>query len=290
MHRYMKAIGFSKSMNRKELKDLIQLAQTSAENKCIWERPDKTVFAQMEKEVASGIGLCLRGEYGEDGKFSLEYSFPYFRGRNLPVYDSVSVERHADKESFAGVSENLCMGLNMIYYLQNAVEYMKYIQGKEKEGVILAITLSALSVEGSILFPVEKSRRPLPMPAWSEHDHMVDRAKNGDEEAIENLALEDMDLYATLSKRVKKEDVYSIVDSYFMPYGIECDQYSVMGEIEEMETIQNKLTGETLYLLNLRCNEISFDVCINEKDLIGVPEEGRRFKGIVWMQGHVSHT
>jgi len=30
-------------------------------------------------------------------------------------------------------------------------------------------------------------------------------------------------------------------------------------------------------------------VCINAKDLIGEPEEGRRFKGVIWLQGFVNY-
>ena len=41
-------------------------------------------------------------------------------------------------------------------------------------------------------------------------------AKNGDEEAMESLTIEDMDTYSMISKRVENEDVYSIVDSYFI--------------------------------------------------------------------------
>ncbi len=290
MHRYMRAIGFSDSLKQQELCQLCGYAEREYESKCVWKRQDETIFAELEKEVGPQMGICLRGEYGEDGRFVREYYFPYFKGRNLAVYDAVSVERHAEKDSFAGVCENICMGLNMIFYLQNAVEYMKYVRNDNDPDAVLAITLSALSVEGSILLPVQKSRRQAPQPAWVDRVQMVDRARQGDEDAIENLALEDMDLYSTLSKRVKTEDVYSIVDTYFMPCGIECDQYAVMGEIEEMETIKNALTGETVYLLNLRCNDVCFDVCINQKDLVGVPEEGRRFKGVVWMQGYVARA
>jgi hypothetical protein len=32
---------------------------------------------------------------------------------------------------------------------------------------------------------------------------------------------------------------------------------------------------------------MEFDLTINEKDLLGEPEVGRRFKGNVWMQGTV---
>jgi hypothetical protein len=54
---------------------------------------------------------------------------------------------------------------------------------------------------------------------------------DGDEDAMEKLTMEDMDTYAAISRQIQTQDVYSIVDSYFMPYGVECDMYSVMGEI-----------------------------------------------------------
>ena len=38
-------------------------------------------------------------------------------------------------------------------------------------------------------------------------------------------------MYSQVSKRLANEDIFSIVDTYFMPYGIECDLYSIMGEI-----------------------------------------------------------
>jgi hypothetical protein len=39
--------------------------------------------------------------------------------------------------------------------------------------------------------------------------------------------------------------------------------------------------------MKIECNDIQFDVCINEKDLMGQPEIGRRFKGNIWMQGNI---
>ena len=45
---------------------------------------------------------------------------------------------------------------------------------------------------------------------------------------MESLTMEDIDIYTMISRRIRHEDVYSIVDSYLMPYGIECDQYNLM--------------------------------------------------------------
>ena len=73
-----------------------------------------------------------------------------------------------------------------------------------------------------------------------------------------------------------------------MPWGIECDLYSILGEILESRALTNSLTKEQIYVITLRCNDMDLDVCINEKDLVGDPAPGRRFKGIIWLQGHVN--
>ncbi len=59
---------------------------------------------------------------------------------------------------------------------------------------------------------------------------LLSAAKSGDPEAIESLTLDDMDTYSKI-KKIDTEDVFTIVDTYIMPYGIECDRYSIMGEI-----------------------------------------------------------
>ena len=63
------------------------------------------------------------------------------------------------------------------------------------------------------------------------HYQLMNAAKNGDQDAIESLTIEDMDLYSMVSRRIYREDVFSIVDTFFMPYGMECDQYQIMGNI-----------------------------------------------------------
>ena len=97
-----------------------------------------------------------------------------------------------------------------------------------------------------------------------------------------------MDTYSTISKKIHKEDLFSIVDSYFMPYGMECDQYSILGEILECKEEENKLTKEKIYKILLNCNELILEICINKEDLYGQPMVGRRFKGQIWLQGYIN--
>ena len=94
-------------------------------------------------------------------------------------------------------------------------------------------------------------------------------------------------MYSMVSRRIAHEDIYSIIDTCFMPCGVECDQYSVIGEITDIEVKTNRLTGEEVLNLELDCNDMTFHVAINRKDLLGEPLPGRRFKGQVWMQGTV---
>ena len=70
---------------------------------------------------------------------------------------------------------------------------------------------------------------------------------------------------------------------------MECDLYNVMGEIERVQTYENSATKEKLLQLRIVSNDIPMDICINEKDLMGEPKEGRRFKGIVWLQGRINY-
>ena len=116
----------------------------------------------------------------------------------------------------------------------------------------------------------------------------MNAARNGDQTAIEKLTLDDMDIYSKMSKRLKNEDVFTIVDTYFMPYGAECDIYSIMGEILAVRERINGATGVRLYQMKLSVNELQFDVCVPADEVMGQPEIGRRFKGVIWLQGYIN--
>ena len=108
----------------------------------------------------------------------------------------------------------------------------------------------------------------------------------GNQDAIDSLTIDDIDMYAMVSRRARTEDVYSIVESSFVPFGSESDNYSILGTILECNLVTNSMSGEQVYDLLVDCNEIVYDVCINKSDLLGEPAPGRRFKGNIWMQGY----
>ena len=75
------------------------------------------------------------------------------------------------------------------------------------------------------------------------------------------ILLEDMDIYSMISRRIADEDVFSIVSTYFMPYGVECDHYSILGEILEYNLVENSLTEEKIYVLTVESHDLIFEVC-----------------------------
>ena len=199
----------------------------------------------------------------------------------------MTVERYADKEAFAGACDDLRIGITLIFYLQNGAKYMLE---KHKDNVLnKPLPLSGLADEGRILLPVLKDKEAVKVEQETSKNRssLIEAARNGDEEAMESLTMEDMDTYSMISHRIVNEDIFTIVDSYFMPHGIQCDQYSILGEIIEYHTVQNNITDEELVQMTVECNNIRFDICINRADLLGDPAVGRRFKGTIWLQGQL---
>ncbi len=90
--------------------------------------------------------------------FHVEYYFPFFRGTGITSREKVTVERHTDKEYYAGACDDLRIGVTMIFYLQNLAEYMQEKYKGLKDPGDRPVTFSGLASEGKILFPLQKDK------------------------------------------------------------------------------------------------------------------------------------
>ena len=290
MHKYMRAIGFSEYTERKKLKELLTDVIMNADARAYTINQEDVMLGEFCKNFADNLGIAVCGEFDEDDKFIYEYYIPYLKGSGITTCEDVSVERHAAKDSYAGICDDVKVGISLIFYLQNMIPYVKAQATGQLPIRGTTLTMSGLSTSGNIMMPIMKDEeQKLRVKRDSANrSNLLAAARKGDEEAIETLTLEDMDMYSTISRKIQKEDIFSLVDTYFMPYGVECDQYSVLGEIVGMRQVKNQITGEEIYILTISCNELTFDVCINIIDLFGEPQVGRRFKGIIWLQGHIN--
>lgn len=290
MHLYLKAIGFDKLKKVSEIKKMLTEVEEKYTKHELVSLEGEFDFCEYRKEYGEGIGISQLGLLDAGEKFEKDYYFPYFRGKGITSYSDIIVERRIEKKIYVGICEDVKIGVSLIFHLQNAIEYMREKQQGNLPKKETSVTLSGLALSGTILFPIKKSGVTEHSKKEEARNRMMllSAAKSGDQEAIESLTLDDIDTYSKVSKRLMTEDVFSIVETYFMPYGVECDQYAIMGEILEIQTITNQNTGEEMYSFTLDVNELQFDVCVPKDAILGVPKVGRRFKSNIWLQGHIN--
>ncbi len=288
MHQYLRAIGFSEKMSRKELDIMMKKMILKNDKNDVVREEDGTAFVEIHKKFGENIGITLCGELDQDG-FHQEYYFPYLEGSEVSTREDLMVEQSGSGETYTAACEDPRVGVTLIFFLQNAAALKREkLQGNltQKEQSTI---LTGLSLEGKILLPIYRNAMQMAYEkeSISKRKNLLADARKGNEEAIESLTLEDIDTYSMISKRIQSEDVFSIVDTFFMPYGMECDKYQILGHILECRKTENEYTKESLYQMRLECNDIELEICINAKDLLGEPEAGRRFKGVIWLQGKI---
>ena len=267
MHKFLRAAGFSLYQKKHDIDALLEKLVREAQPSQIrrLQLDSETNLCRVRVEVAPDIGLDIYGEMDGNGQIKAEYYLPYLLGHDLSSRAECCIQRHTEKETYAGMLDEYKVGITLIFYLENAMEFRARSIAHEPADVDY--------VKAKV--------------ATKERNSLLEAAKRGDESAVESLTMEDIDMYSQISRRVLKEDIYSIIDTSFMPSGIECDQYAVIGDIIHMTIVKNRLTGEEIYIFKLNCNDIVFQMAINRKDLMGEPAVGRRFKGQIWMMGTV---
>ncbi len=284
MHNYYRAVGFGKGYLKPLIRNIINkaVAEYKEDNKEDTFGKLIEIFVQFN----SSMGMAIHGEFVGNDNFEVEYTFPYIRAKSFVDYDSVIIEKNVFNYSFSAGCENKNTGVTTIFYLQNALDYVNH---NFPSDIHAEVGLAGLSLSGKILFPTKEydEYNESYKKIKENRGKMIIDAHNGDEKAMENLTLDEMNEYTKISKRIENEDILSIVDTSFMPCGLQCDKYSVIGKIIEIEECLNRITREKIYNITMECNDIIINVAINECDLVGQPMVGRRFKGNIWLQGNV---
>ena len=289
MHKFLRAVGFS-NIRKKDLDIILEEIIEHPDVMRVTKDSIGNEFSEILKFYGDNMGIMVRGSYDENDIFQMNYYLPFSYYDGVSTQEQIDIEKHAEKESYAGVCDEVRLGVTLIFYLQNVADFLSEHRGNIHTKSLYGASLSALSVEGKILLPIQQKilEKQMANNKLETRKKLIAEAREGNEEAIENLSIQDLDMYSQLSKRIRKEDVFSIVSTSFMPYGIESDQYSILGEIIELEEVINPITEEKIYSMEVECNDMHFRLIINQNDLLGEPAVGRRFKGSIWLQGTVS--
>ena len=227
------------------------------------------MLTEYRLDLAGGCGLTMVGTFEDENDFLAGQIEPYLTPDSVTSMEEVFVEERIDNRSFAGICDDMRVGTTLIFRLLNPVEYLRYSAFEELPHPGTSVCLSALSVEGTVVLSLEKSP----------YDQHVIRQRADRRRKMMEAA------YGDLLNKIKDSDILTLVDSFFMPTGAECDVYYILGDILACRQVRNPYTLDRIHILTIRCSGIEFNVAINDKDLFGHPEPGRRFKGVIWLQG-----
>ena len=290
MHKFLTSIGFHKVKSEREWNTILQNAEDNFTDYARITLEEGLDFCELRKKCGDRIGISSFGQVDEEDRFEREYYVPYLKGTGITTTADVIVERKSDVEAYIGICEDERIGSSLIFHLQNGMEYMV----ESDRGLFVknstSVTLSGLANYGTVLLPVMKSKEQEEnkREELENRSRLLSAAREGDTNAIESLTLDDIDTYTRVSYRLRTEDVYTIIDTYFMPYGAECDKYAILGEIMDMSIAVNTITNECIYIFTLDVNGMQFDVSVPFDHVTGEPEIGRRFKADIWLQGYIN--
>ena len=290
MHTYLRAIGFRDCKSRQQLEDIYRCTLNTPNRKIMTTISVDTSLLQFEKDFGKDFGLSLIGEYDINGALSIEHYFPYMKGQRIMQFENIIIQKQTDKESYAGVCEDYHLGMTIIFYIINIADYAKSKWLNYSNRKIKNVRFSGLCINGVILLGMHHTKQEIAIDAKGRErrNHLLESAREGDMDAMEQLTYDEMNTYTSISSRIIREDVLSIIDTSFMPCGVECDHYMIIGNIYAVEKLQNTYSREIVYNLLVEANGLVINVCINEADLQGEPRVGRRFRGEIWLQGVVN--
>lgn len=309
MNIFLRAIGFSDYTNIDLLTNYFNALLGDAENydETMGQVPVSDMLSnniyQFTNSLPGGIGIrfyatkVISEESNvskvNESSFRMIDAVPFVLSTSINSIQDLSIEKKYQGFSYLASCEHSNVGVTIIFRLVNPFDYMStkdayFITSKSP----YKVAFSALSIEGTILLPISQTDSDIQKKyeQIARRSNLVASARTGDESAIQSLAFEDMDTYAKISNRIRTEDIYTIVESSFMPFGLETDLYSIIAEIVNVREVTNIWTNEEIYILTLDYNGVFIDTAINKSDIIGEPLKGRRFKGVLCLQGAVAFT
>ena len=317
MHKYLRAVGFSQFEKKSQIDNFFKENLKEENLISTYITQDMRLCGQYNVPVCNGAGISVIGEQEKDELALIDFYYPYLKGYDYTLIQECTIEKHSDKESYAGIIDDYRLGIALIFYLTNGNVYNSLIKSHKISDIkIDKIFLSALSVGGRIILPIDKKQlsgnefndKSKINPNYEYEDYDEDD-EDDEDNPITTRIIGDIDDFSDgiggkpisigigiklprnpigyQESRLKNEDLYSIVETSLVPYGIECDKYQIVAEILSVNKKVNQFTDETLVEMRVDTMGLQFNLMVNEKDLEGEPLPGRRFRGVIWLLGEV---
>ena len=146
MHKFLRAAGFSMYTKKKDIEKLLDLLERQPSvTKCVQVDEESNV-CEMRTEVAPGLGISIVGELNEEGNFEREYYFPYLESNVVGSTEECSVQRHTEKETYAGMVDENRVGITLIFYIQNFLDFsagILIVSAVDQPDIVIAYAINA---------------------------------------------------------------------------------------------------------------------------------------------------
>ncbi len=290
---YLRSVGFDSDMSLKEFRDVIEytIENSLSLRKTLSE--DGSVCAEIRSSFGDSMGMILCGKYDDDDIFHLDFFLPYLENNINSIEGDVSVAKRPLVQGFLAETDDTFLGYTLNFVLQNPFDFI--IKGfRENENYNAFVSLSGFSLHGKILLGVfcpnsTAGMNRIDKEFLDDRKDLLKRIKEGDSDAVEYISQKEGILIENVKRRNINEDLYSIVDTSLRPTSQFPWVYHIIGTIVNWRVIKNKVTKGLVYNFLLNCHDLFISICINKEDLKGVPAIGRRYKGIVHLQGSIRY-
>ncbi len=287
MHEFLRSIGFKSLRTKKQLNELTNWVIEKPDQLSVVSLDAENNLAVAEREIAGHAGVSVVGEIDEHGTLVPEYYFPFIASTFISSDAHLSYEKQASKDSYIGMCEDYRMGMALIFTIRNLVDVVRDETSGLLDRPFTNVALSMLCSDGTILLPILETEKVLDTRnGGTELERkLLNEASQGDPDALDKLTRQEMMRYKNVMDHLHDTDIYTMVNSFFMPHGMESDRYYVMGEIEAVQMFENELTKEHFYRMKIRTNGMEMLIAIHTDDLLGVPAPGLRIKCHGWLLG-----
>ena len=302
---FHKSLGLASIVtNKRKMNKILRLA--SFEPDFMYEcKIDKKgrIYYDRYKYLGSGFGISVQGyrhmrknKEGQKVEKHVVLDWGIFaEGHNDNVITHAFLDTDSEQLTYC-FAEDTASGNAFEFRVNNALEMMdKYkvlphggaVNNFEDE--ISKVNAAMLLIFGTVLLPVVKNEEGLVFRAQQEaiQRDLVNRAREGDTEAEQNLYEIAKKREIDLRERLAHEDLLSVFEGYFLNLIEQSGIFSILADIHEVEEITNEASEEKLYRLSVSVTGIKMTLYVNTEDVVGMPLEGMRIMGMGQMQGTV---
>ena len=294
MRNYLSAIGFKGVWSAPESKlwSLLSATSKAPTREHVYTLPDTEEIRRVAcREFDGQLGLAQGGYIAHD-RFRRVYYYPYLIGSTLTPAEKCEIYPRHDGLAVLGVWDYPAFGCTAIFHVVNTWDYMQRIPLAGRNFRPLGVRLSGLAASGMILIPMEKTEEDRKFQKkYLETMKRDEEAWARGDFAASNRVLRQNEISGRASMHMMgRDDVYSIVDTFFLPEGFESDTYQILGDITAARQVQNDISGEKVWILDVSVCATTITVAVNASDLRGEPAIHRRFRGNIWLQGSIIPT